>query len=56
MDARLELYSLYLLLLVIDFPDQYKTNKCKSFTTSTFSIFPIITLILSKIEYLYDFD
>ena len=29
MAAGLWLYSLYLLLLLIDFPDQYKTNKCK---------------------------
>ena len=26
---KLELYSMYLLLLVIDFPDQYKTMHCK---------------------------
>ena len=29
MVAGLQLYSLYLLLLVIDFPDQYKTIHCK---------------------------
>ena len=30
MAAGLQLYSLYLLLLVIYFPDQYKTIHCKS--------------------------
>ena len=29
MSAGLQLYSLYLLLLVIDFPDQYNTIHCK---------------------------
>ena len=30
MAVGLQLYSLYLILLVIDFPDQYKAIHCKS--------------------------
>ena len=30
MAAEFQLYSLYLLVVVIDFPDQYKIINCKS--------------------------
>ena len=35
MTAGLYLYSMYLLLLLIDFPDQYKAINCKSTNKSS---------------------
>ena len=42
----LQLYSLYLLLLVIDFPDQYKTFHCKTTNKRVFATNDIIITII----------
>ena len=44
--AGLYLYSMYLLLLVIDFPDQYKTIHCKSTIKAVFATNYIILTII----------
>ena len=51
MAAGLQLYSLYFLLLVIDFPDQYKTIHCKLTNKKAFETQGIIhTLIHWKYQ------